>query len=137
MASAPTPIAVAVVEHEGRLLIGKRPDGVALAGLWEFPGGKVEPGETPAAAAQRECLEETGIAVRVDGAYPQHTQSYEHDCVQLHFVACTPLDPSQTPRPPYRWVPRSGLSQYEFPAGNRALLEYLSRTESRPSGPLD
>jgi mutator protein MutT len=55
-------IAVAVVEHQGRFLIGKRPDDAALGGYWEFPGGKVEQGESPADAAIRECLEETGVA---------------------------------------------------------------------------
>ena len=128
MTPATTSIAVAVVEHQGRLLIGKRPHGATLGGLWEFPGGKVEAGETPASAAQRECREETGIDVRVVAAYPQHVHHYEHHCVHLHFFACTLLDPNQTPLPPYRWVPRSELSQYEFPEGNRRLLEYLNRT---------
>ena len=47
----PTPIAVAVVRYDGKFLIGRRPEGVPLAGLWEFPGGKVHAGETPEAAA--------------------------------------------------------------------------------------
>src|SRR5437764_2006476 len=59
----PTPIAVAVVEKDGHFLVGQRPEGVSLAGLWEFPGGKIEPGESPEAAAVRECLEETGVDV--------------------------------------------------------------------------
>ena len=53
----PVEIAIAVVEHEGRFLIGLRPPGAPLAGLWEFAGGKLEPGETPQMAAARECLE--------------------------------------------------------------------------------
>ena len=61
----PTDIAIAVVEQHGQFLIGQRPADVALGGLWEFPGGKVEPGELPVNAAIRECLEETGLVVRI------------------------------------------------------------------------
>ncbi|MBI3839784.1 MAG: NUDIX domain-containing protein, partial [Planctomycetia bacterium] len=61
----PVEIAVAVVEGDGKFLIGQRETGVPLAGLWEFPGGKVEPGEPAENAAIRECLEETGWLVRI------------------------------------------------------------------------
>ncbi len=61
-----TRIAIAVVEHDGNFLIGLRPSGAVLGGLWEFPGGKVEPDETPEAAAARECLEETRPGDRRD-----------------------------------------------------------------------
>ena len=82
----PTPIAVAVVEHRGKYLIGRRPEGAALAGLWEFPGGKVEPGESPADAARRECLEETGLDVVVGAPYPEVVQQYDHDRVRSAFL---------------------------------------------------
>jgi 8-oxo-dGTP diphosphatase len=118
-------IAIAVVEHEGWFLIGRRPDGVPLAGLWEFPGGKVEPGESPENAAMRECREETGIDAEIMGEYPSHVQHYEHGAVHLRFFACRPRDSSQTPREPFQWTPRSSLAEYEFPAGNRALLDRL------------
>jgi 8-oxo-dGTP diphosphatase len=122
----PTPIAIAVVEHEGRFLIGQRPDGAPLAGLWEFPGGKIEPGETPEAAAVRECLEETGLHVQPLIRYPPHIQEYDHDRVELHFIGCRPLEESQsTPQPPFQWIARSELGRYEFPAGNRGLLRLL------------
>lgn len=122
----PTPIAIAVVEHEGRFLIGQRPENVPLAGLWEFPGGKVLPGETPEAAAIRECLEETGLAVTVIAFYPEHVQEYDHDRVALHFFSCAPRDPAQTPRAPFCWVAREALRNYEFPSGNRGLLALLT-----------
>jgi len=123
----PTPIAIAVVEHERSFLIGQRPAGLALAGLWEFPGGKIEPGESPEAAAVRECLEETRLSVKALFRYPDRVQHYEHDRVELFFIACC-LSPATQPPPrePFRWVPRDELQRYEFPAGNADLLELLN-----------
>ena len=122
----PTPIAIAVVEHEGRFLIGQRPEGVPLAGLWEFPGGKIQPGESPEEAAVRECREETGLAVRPDFRYPEHLQQYDHGQVQLHFIACRPADSHHTAvNPPFRWVQRDQLAEYKFPGGNDGLLQIL------------
>jgi 8-oxo-dGTP diphosphatase len=125
-----TPIAIAVVEHEGQFLVGQRPPGVPLAGLWEFPGGKIEPGETPEAAAIRECLEETRLDVEPLFHYPEHVQAYDHDRVQLHFVACRPKnnDSMQLPREPFRWIRRGDLAALKFPAGNATLIELLLHT---------
>jgi 8-oxo-dGTP diphosphatase len=119
------PIAVAVVEHQGKFLIGRRPEQAALAGKWEFPGGKIEPGETPQAAAVRECLEETGLEVEVVGEYPPHIERYEHATVHLRFFACRPSDPSQPPREPFQWTARRDLRDREFPSGNLELLKIL------------
>ena len=122
----PTPIAIAVVEHNGQFLIGQRPEGVPLAGLWEFPGGKIEPSETPEAAAVRECLEETGLAVEPLSRYPEHVQTYDHDRVRLFFIACRlELGAGRPPNPPFRWANYEELATLEFPAGNKKLLELL------------
>ncbi len=121
-----TPIAIAVVEQAGQLLIGQRPVGVPLAGFWEFPGGKIEAGECPEEAAVRECMEETGVAVRAIEICLSHRQDYEHDRLQLHFVRCQPLESPPLPQPPYRWVDRAALPQYRFPAGNQILLRQLA-----------
>jgi mutator protein MutT len=123
--SPPVNIAIAVVEHAGRFLVGRRGPGVPLAGLWEFPGGKVEPGESPEQAACRECLEETGVRVTAGGRYPEHVHRYDHGRVRLCFVACAPLDPQASPRPPFTWIERARLAELEFPAGNRRLLAQL------------
>jgi 8-oxo-dGTP diphosphatase len=125
MNDEPVAIAVAVVEHDGSFLIGRRPEGVALAGLWEFPGGKVRPGETPQDAAARECLEETGLAVEIGAAYPHVLHRYDHGLLQLNFFAAVPIDPDQQPAEPFRWVARDRLGNYEFPPANEALLRQL------------
>jgi 8-oxo-dGTP diphosphatase len=118
-------IAIAVVEQDGCFLVGQRPPGVPLAGLWEFPGGKVEPGESPEQAASRECREETGIAVQVLGEYPPQEQQYDHGRVQLRFFRCCPLRKDELPAAPFRWVRRRELKEYDFPEGNRCLLSLL------------
>jgi 8-oxo-dGTP diphosphatase len=122
----PTPIAIAVVQHEGCFLIGQRPEGVPLAGLWEFPGGKIRPGETPEAAAVRECLEETSLAVQPLFRYPERVEPYDHGQVQLHFIACRLGEPpTSIVKPPFRWVARHQLGEFEFPSGNAGLLKVL------------
>jgi 8-oxo-dGTP diphosphatase/A/G-specific adenine glycosylase len=127
----PTPIAIAVVEHHGSLLVGRRPEGGALAGLWEFPGGKIEPGETAEAAAVRECLEETGLAVEPMFRYPTHTHDYPHGSVELFFVACRPLAADPFPAANrFRWIVRNELTKLDFPEGNRAVLQILTAAKS-------
>jgi mutator protein MutT len=123
--SQPVPIAVAVVEHAGRVLIGQRPAAGPLGGLWEFPGGKVELGETPQEAAVRECREETGLAVRVGDPLLEVVHAHEHGQVRLHFFSATAVDPAQPPRGPFRWVARIDLPGYAFPPANAKLLELL------------
>ena len=125
------PIAVAVVEHDDRFLIGQRPSGVVLAGFWEFPGGKVCRGESAEQAALRECREETGIEVEVLGMYGERLHKYDHGAVHLHFVACRPRNFLQPPCSPFRWVERQDLSRYEFPPANDELLRILQRSSKR------
>lgn len=126
----PLEVAAGLVFHQGRLLIACRPEGSHLAGCWEFPGGKVEAGETFAGCLERELQEELGIRVsvgplieRVDHAYPEKT-------VRLSFFACQWL--GGEPRPigcaAFRWVTAEELAQYNFPAADARLLERL-RTE--------
>ena len=130
---ARTLIAIAVVEEAGRVLIGRRPAGVPLAGLWEFPGGKVLTGETCAEAAARECLEETGVEVIVGMSHQTVRHDYEHGGVELHFLACRPKD-SRPARHPFVWVPRMDLDKYEFPAANAAIVALLRSGESCRAG---
>ena len=95
----------------------------------EFPGGKVERGEVPAAAAIRECFEEAGLAVEVLDEYLATTHQYEHGLMELHFFRCQLVEESERlPRVPFRWVAASELAELEFPAANATLIERLVRT---------
>jgi 8-oxo-dGTP diphosphatase len=123
--SAITPIAVAVVEWNGQFLVGPRPAGKPLAGYWEFPGGRAEPGETLSEAAVRECREETGLEVAITGSYGEVRQAYDHGSVRIHFFACRPLAPQPEPRAPFLWMEREGLARVTFPPANAALLAML------------
>jgi 8-oxo-dGTP diphosphatase len=121
----PTSIAVAVVECDDQFLVGLRPEGVPLAGYWEFPGGKVREGETPADAAARECREETGIRVTMSRLLLRTVHDYEHGVLELHFFAAVLSDPQPAPRPPFRWVVRQDLPTLRFPPANSGLLVML------------
>jgi 8-oxo-dGTP diphosphatase len=125
MADSRKQIAIAVVEHDGGFLVGQRPPGVPLAGLWEFPGGKVQAGETPEQAAVRECLEETGLTVRIVERYALVPHDYAHDRVELHFFRCTLANAQVGPREPFRWVTVDELSQLQFPEANGVVLEQM------------
>jgi mutator protein MutT len=126
-------IAVAVVRLDGRVVIGQRPPGVALAGLWDFPGGKIEAGESPEQAAVRECWEEAGIAIEVLGQWPVAEHDYDHGHIKLHFFDCRPLRGGQ-PKPPYRWIPAAELSQFEFPAANAPIVTQLVASAKAKTG---
>ena len=125
-----TSVAIAVVEHEGRFLVGKRSEFVPLGGYWEFPGGKLQVDESPREAAERECLEETGIAVEATHCLVVNLQQYEHGEIKLHFLACQLRFPDAapadtTPTLPFKWVSREELASLRFPVGNRPLLQRL------------
>lgn len=124
MTGVPTPIGIAVVERDGRFLVGLRPEGVPLAGYAEFPGGKCEAGETVEACAVRECREEAGLAVEVVRLLEQRTWEYAHGRVELSFVLCRPSDDAD-PQLPFRWVPRTELAGLRFPEANVALVERI------------
>jgi mutator protein MutT len=120
-----TEIAIAIVAQGDRVLIGRRPEGVPLAGYWEFPGGKLLPDESPAAAAVRECREETDLIVTVDEALPVVRHAYPHGQLVLHFFICRVAPDSPAAQAGYRWVERGDLANYQFPPANQAVLRWL------------
>jgi len=132
-ASKRTEIAIAVVEDAGQWLIGQRQSPSTLAGLWEFPGGKVEAGESPEQAALRELAEETGLAGRVVGHFPAVEHDYAHGPLRLHFLHCALTGPRQDIPSRFRWVATAELLDYPFPAANAQLLATL--LASTPQSP--
>ncbi len=121
-------VAAAVIEHHGHFLVTRRPSGVHLEGLWEFPGGKCEPDEALTSCLEREIREElgTGICVGVELFTTAH--AYPDRTVELHFFAC---GLQGEPRPmlgqAMRWVTRDELAGLEFPPADGALIARLSR----------
>lgn len=88
--TAPVNVAVAIlIRADGRVLLAQRPRGKVYAGYWEFPGGKVEPGETAEAALVREIHEELGVAVESAWPWVTHVFTYPHATVRLHFFRVT------------------------------------------------
>ncbi|MCC7084524.1 MAG: (deoxy)nucleoside triphosphate pyrophosphohydrolase [Pirellulales bacterium] len=118
-------VAIAVVRHQDRFLVGIRPFGTALAGFAEFPGGKAHPGESPAAAAVRECREESGLTVEAVDELLCTAHQYDHGLLEIHFFECRPTHPTQRPKSPFHWAERKELAQLNFPPANAPLTALL------------
>lgn len=119
-------IAVAVVVQNGRVLVGRRTkQAVDAAGLHEFPGGKVEPDESPEAAAARECLEETGVAIRVRRLLERTTGSAANGLLDILFFEAEPHYGCHEPRLPFAWTPIAELPALSFPAANAGVIATL------------
>lgn len=120
-------VVAAIIERNDTYLVTRRPDGVHLGGLWEFPGGKVDPGETHGVALVREIREELGTEVRV-GALRFHVEhAYPDRTVALYFYDCTLLG-SPVPHlgQEMRWVPRHQLDTLGFPPADEELIRELA-----------
>ena len=113
--------------RDGRALITKRPEGKHLAGLWEFPGGKQESGETLEACLEREMKEELGIEVRVGKHLYTVHHEYEDRRISLHLFLCTHLEGDLKPLDfqEIKWVSYEDLPQYRFPPPDLKILRLL------------
>lgn len=122
------PIALAIIEREGKLLVAQRHAGAEFGGLWEFPGGKIEPGETAEQAAVREGLEELGCRLKPTRLLCVHEHRYADFIVRLHAIGAS-LEPGATPEPRaaarLRWLTPDRLAQTPMPEANRGLLDKL------------
>ena len=121
--------AVALVDSDGRVLIAQRPEGKAMAGLWEFPGGKVEPGETPEAALIRELHEELGIETWASCLAPLTFASHGYDDFHLLMPLFACRKWTGTPRPrehrALKWVRPGELRRYPMPPADIPLVAIL------------
>lgn len=121
--------AVALIDADGRVLLAERPAGKSMAGLWEFPGGKVEPGETPEAALIRELHEELGIDTWQSCLAPLTFAShgYEDFHLLMPLFACRKWNGIVTAREGQRlaWVRPARLRDYPMPPADLPLIPIL------------
>ncbi len=104
-------VAAAVIRRNGRILVARRAPGQARAGLWEFPGGKVEAGETPQACLVREIWEELGIRIAVGALVAENVHHYPETTIHLLAFAATLTagSPRLTVHDALRWLPPADL----------------------------
>jgi len=121
--------AVALVDVDGRVLLAQRPEGKSMAGLWEFPGGKVEPGETPEAALMRELHEELGIETWSSCLAPLTFASHTYDDFHLlmPLFVCRKWEGAPQPREGQQlaWAHPARLRDYPMPAADLPLIPHL------------
>jgi 8-oxo-dGTP diphosphatase len=122
--------ACALIDADGRVLIAQRPEGKSMAGLWEFPGGKVDPGERPEDALIRELKEELGIVVKEACLAPltfaSHT--YEDFHLLMPLYVCRRWEGTVTPREGQKlsWVRPNRLRDYPMPPADVPLISHLT-----------
>lgn len=121
--------ACALVDADGRILIAERPQGKSLAGLWEFPGGKVEPGETPEETLIRELEEEIGIRTKIACLAPLTFASFTYETFHLlmPLYVCRRYEGIPVPREGQRikWVRPQALRDYPMPPADEPLIPFL------------
>lgn len=124
-----TDVAAGLVFRDGKVLITLRYDDAHLGGLWEFPGGKVEKGETFEACLARELKEELGIDVEIQELIETDTHAYPGKTVRLKFFRCRWVgnEPRALGCADFRWVTAGELKQHEFPAADAVLIERLEK----------
>ncbi|MDF1720224.1 MAG: (deoxy)nucleoside triphosphate pyrophosphohydrolase [Minwuia sp.] len=119
-------VAAIALVRDARVLLAERPTGKSLAGLWEFPGGKVEAGETPETCLARECLEELGITVREQDLTPLTFASHTYETFHLlmPLYACHAWQGELTGREGQRlaWASAAELETYPMPPADDPLL---------------
>ena len=132
MSSSPIVLvsACALVDGEGRVLIAQRPEDKSFAGLWEFPGGKIEPGETPEAALVRELAEELGISAAPASLSPLTFASHSYESFHLLMPVFVCRNWQGTPQPrehiALKWVRPQLLRDYPMPPADEPLIAPLS-----------
>lgn len=123
-------VTAAVIQRDDELFVTRRQRGVHLEGMWEFPGGKCDPGEALEDCLLREIREELGTAARIGEELLVCTHEYPERTVELHFFAAKLLG---VPRPmlgqEMRWVPRGELRTLQFPPADDELIDLLTGDE--------
>jgi mutator protein MutT len=121
-------VTAAVVERDGAYLLTRRLEGTHLAGCWEFPGGKCQPGETFDEALRRELLEELGANAIVGGEILTTTHAYPERTVELHFFACElTTEPHPREGQQLQWIAQQELRDLDLPEADAELVDLLTR----------
>ncbi|MEQ9449886.1 MAG: (deoxy)nucleoside triphosphate pyrophosphohydrolase [Rhodospirillaceae bacterium] len=124
-----TVVAVALLDADGRILLAQRPEGKKMAGLWEFPGGKIETNETPEAALIRELQEELGVDIRASCLSPLTFASHSYDDFHLlmPLYVCRQWRGHIAPKEGQRtaWVRAERLKDYPMPPADTPLIPIL------------
>jgi 8-oxo-dGTP diphosphatase len=122
-------VAAAVVEREGRVLAARRKRGSHLEGCWEFPGGKIEPGESPEECLTRELAEEVGVLVRPQGILEVVFHRYPEKNVLLLFFRCDLVEgePEPVDCDEVRWVAQAELASLDWAPADVPFIQRLSR----------
>ena len=122
----PVPVTAALIVKDGLILIGKRKMG-RLAGRWEFPGGKIEEGETPEECLRRELREELGVDARIGGLFLSTVYQYDHVTIELLTYEAEMMDGEivLSDHTEIRWVRIADLPQYDFPEADQVVIEKL------------
>jgi len=123
----PIPVVCAVLEHDGHLLLAQRPAHKHLPLKWEFPGGKVEPGEDPATAIIREIREELGCEVVITRALPAFIHDYKTVMIEMLPFVCALTSNSSLPHPhehvALAWVKVEELLTYDLAAADLPVIK--------------
>ena len=120
-------VSAALIFREGKVLITRRPEGSHLAGLWEFPGGKQEAGETPEECLRREIKEELDIDIAIGRLVQEVRHEYDSKIVTLFFFnsICMKGIPRAIENQEIKWVDPVDLERYSFPPPDRKIIDYL------------
>jgi 8-oxo-dGTP diphosphatase len=126
---SPVPVVCAVIERNGHVLVAQRPPHKLLPLKWEFPGGKVEPGEKPAAAIVREIREELGCEIHVTRALPPFIHDYKTVVIEMIPFVCALAPDASEPHPhehvAVAWVPPAQLRGYDLAAADWPVVAAL------------
>jgi 8-oxo-dGTP diphosphatase len=121
-------VLAAIIERDAGFLLTRRLKGTHLEGLWEFPGGKCEAGESHEECLARELREELGVSATIGPELLVTEHAYPERTVRLHFRRCEiDGEPQTLIGQQMQWVTREGLGAIEFPEADRALVDLLER----------
>ncbi|MBI3616269.1 MAG: 8-oxo-dGTP diphosphatase MutT [Candidatus Omnitrophica bacterium] len=125
----PIDVAVAVIEQNGKYLIAQRKAGDSFGGCWEFPGGKVNPGESLETCLTREIQEELAVPIAVGRKLQVIEHQYPERSLRLHFYLCRILsgEPQTIECADWRWVAPEELGQFQFPPASGPILDVIAR----------